>query len=64
MLSVRVCATHMGEFRAQNFLNKGPSFGRFSIRVGYPEVGKKKPKMGGFPQKFIIKVSMTANFGD
>ena len=41
MLRVRVCAAHMGGFLSQNFLNKGPFFGRFSINIGgYPEIGE------------------------
>ena len=34
MLRVRVCAAHKGGFWAQNSLNKGPFFGRFSINMG------------------------------
>ena len=52
-------------FWAPKSQNKGPFFGKFSIkRVGYPEIGEKLQKMGGFPPKFIIKVGMTARLGN
>ena len=52
-------------FWAQNSLDKGPFFGRFSIKMGgFSRNWRKIVKMGGFPPKFIIKVGMTANFGN
>ena len=65
MLRVRVYAAHMGGFWAQNSLNKGLFFGRFSINIG----GLSKNwriivKMGSFPLKFIIKVGIMASFSN
>ena len=52
-------------FLAPNSLNKGPFFGRFSInKDGLSRNWRKIAKMGGFPPKFIIKVGMTATFGN
>ena len=34
MLRVRVCAAHIGGFLDQNSLDKGLSFGKFSINMG------------------------------
>ena len=59
-------------FWVQNYLNKGPFFGRLSLDMGgFPEVGKKLAKncqkllkMDNFPPKVIIKVGMTATEGN
>ena len=52
-------------FRVQNSLNKGPFFGRFSINMGgLSRNWRKIAKMGRFPPKFIIKLGMTASFGN
>ena len=52
-------------FWAENSLNKGPFFGRFSINMGgFPRNWQKMSKMDSFPPKFIIKVGMTATFGN
>ena len=52
-------------FWAQNSLDKGPFFGRFSINMGgFSRNWRKIVKMGGFPPKFIIKVGMTERFGN
>ena len=65
MLMVRVCAAHMGGFLGQNSLNKGPFFGRFSITMGgLSRNWRKIAKNGPFSAKFIIKVGMTASFGN
>ena len=54
-----------GGFWAQNSLNKGPFFGRFSINMdGFSRNWQKVSKMGSVPPKFIIKVGMTATVGD
>ena len=65
MLRARVCATHLGGFLGQNSLNKGPIFGRFSIILGglSRNLGKLAQN-GPFLPKFIIKVGMTASFGN
>ena len=42
-------------FWVQNSLNKDPFLGRFSLRVGFPEIGSKVSGMGSFPRKFIIR---------
>ena len=55
----------MGGFLGPKFSNKGPFFGRFSINIGgLSRNWRKIAKMGGFPSKFIIKVGMTASFGN
>ena len=65
MLRVRVCAAHMGGILGRNSLNKGPFFGRKSINMGgLSRNWRKLPKMGRFPPKFIIKVGVTASFGN
>ena len=52
-------------FWAPNSLNKGPFFGRFSInKGGLSRNWREIAKMGGFPPKFVIKVGMTATFGN
>ena len=52
-------------FWAQNSLDKGPFFGRFSINMGGSSRNWQKiVKNGWFPPKFIIKVGMTARFGN
>ena len=51
-------------FWAQNSLDKGPFFGRFSINMGGSSRNWQKIVNGWFPPKFIIKVGMTASFGN
>ena len=52
-------------FWAQNSLNKGPFFSRFSINMGgFSRNWQKLLKMGSFPPKFIIKVCMTPTVGN
>ena len=52
-------------FCAQNSLNKGPFFGRFSLNMGgFSRNWQKIVKMGSFPPKSIIKVGMMASFGN
>ena len=52
-------------FWAPNSLNKGPFFGRFSLNKGWLSRNWRKiEKMGGFPPNFIIKVGMSASFGN
>ena len=52
-------------FWAPNSLNKGPFFSRFFLnKGGLSRNWQKIAKMGGFPPKFIIKVGMTASFGN
>ena len=66
MLRVRVCAAHMGRFLGPEFSKQGSLFRQIfpDTWVAYPEIGEKWPKVGGFPPKFIIKVGMTASFGN
>ena len=40
MVRVGVCSAHLDGFWAQISLNRGPFFGRFFLRVGYPEIGR------------------------
>ena len=64
-MRVRVCAAHMGGFSVQNSLNRSPFLGRFSLNMdGFSRNRKKWSKMGSFPQKFILKVGMTATVGN
>ena len=65
MLRARVCAAHMGGFLGLKFSKKGSLFGRFSlIKGGLSRNWQKLQKIGGFLPKFIIKVGMTARFGN
>ena len=65
MLRVRVCAAHMGGFLGPKFSKQGSLFGRFSLnKGGLSRNWRKIAKMGGFPPKFIIKVGMSASFGN
>ena len=52
-------------FWAQNSLNKGSFFGRSSLEIGwFSRDWQKIFKMGSSPPKSIIKVGMTAGFGN
>ena len=52
-------------FWAPNSLNRGPFFGRVSInKGGLSRNWRKIAKNGWFSAKFIIKVGMTASFGN
>ena len=52
-------------FWAQNSLNRGPFFGRFSFNMGALSMNLQKiAKIGRFPPKFIIELGMTASFGN
>ena len=65
MLRVRACAAHMGGFLGPKFFNQGPFFGRFSINMGgLSRNWRERAKMGRFQPNFIIKMGMTASFGD
>ena len=65
MLRVQACAAHMGGFLGRNSLDKGPLFSRFSINMfGLSRNWRKMAKMGRFPPKFMIRVGMTASFGN
>ena len=55
----------MGEFLGQKFSKQGSLLDRFSLNVGrFSRNWQKIVKMGTFPSKFIIKVSMTATVDD
>ena len=63
MLRVRVCAAHMGGFLGQNSLNKGPFFGRFSIKMGgLSRNWQKIAKNGSFSTKIHHKSGYDRNF--
>ena len=66
MLRVRVCAAHvMGGFLGPKFSKKGPFLGRFSLKMGgFSRNWQQTVKMGNFPPKFVIKVSLTATVGN
>ena len=52
-------------FWAPYSLIKGPFFGRFTLnKGGLSRNWRKIAKNGWFPAKFIIKVGMTASFGN
>ena len=49
------------------FSNQGSFFGRFSINMGglvIQKLAKNSQKMGRFPPKFIMKVSITASLSN
>ena len=53
------------DFWSQNFLNKGPFFGRFFLTMsGYSGNRHKIVKTDSFPLKFIIKVDMMSSIGN
>ena len=62
MVTLRVCAAHIGGFGVPNALKKGPFFGKFSLNMDglSREMGEKMSKMGSFPPKFVLNVGMTA----
>ena len=63
MLRVRVCAAHMGGFWAQNSLDKGPFFGRFSINMGeFSRNWRKIVKNGWFSAKIHHKSGYDSKF--
>ena len=64
MLSVRVCAAHMGGFLGPKFSKQGSLFGRFSLNMGrFSRNWQKLSNIGSFPPKFSTKVGMTAIVG-
>ena len=65
MLRVQVCAAHMDGFLGPKFSKQWSLFGRFCLNMGgFSRNWPKIVKMGSFPQKFIIKVGMTATVGN
>ena len=66
MLRVRVCAAHMGGFLGLKFSKQGSLFRQIFLKHGwvFQKLAKKLQKVGSFPPKFIIKVGMTATFGN
>ena len=66
MLRVRVCAAHMGGFLGPKFSKQGSLFRQIFHKQGWviQKMAKNGKKMGGFPPKFVIKVGMTASFGN
>ena len=65
MLRVWVCAAHMDGFLGPKFIEQGSLFGRFSLRMdGLSRNLQKIVENGWFPPKFIIKVGVTASFGN
>ena len=66
MLRVRVFAAHIGGFLGPKFSKQGSLFRQIFHKQGWviQKLAKNSKKMGGFPQKFIIKVGMTATFGN
>ena len=66
MLRVRVCAAHLGGFFGPKFSKQGSPFRQIFRKtwVGFQEIGKKLSKTGSLPQKFMIKVGMTATVGN
>ena len=65
MLRVRVCAAHMGGFLGPKFSKQGSLFRQTFLKQGWVvQKLAKIAKKGGFPPKFIIKVGMTASFGN
>ena len=66
VLRVRVCAAHMGGFLGPEFSKQGSLFRQIFHKQGWviQKLAKNSKKMDGFSPKFIIKVGMTANFGN
>ena len=70
MLRVRVCAAHVGGFVGPKFSKQGSFFRQIFLKwVWFREIGNKFSKISSnifcsFPPKFIIKVGMTAPFGN
>ena len=65
MLRVRVCAAHMSGFLGSKFSKQGSLFRQIFLKQGFViQKLAKNSKNGWFPPKFIIKVGMTASFGD
>ena len=63
MLRVRVCATHKGGFLGRNSLNKGPFFGRFSIKLdGLSRSWRKIAKNWSFSAKIHHKSGYESMF--
>ena len=63
MSRVRVCAAHMGRFLGQNSLNKGPIFGRFSMKMGgLCRNWRQKAKNGSFSAKIHHKSGYDSKF--
>ena len=63
MLTVRVCAAHMGGFWARNSLNKGPFFGRFPVNIGgLSRNWRKIDKDGWFSAKIYHKSGYDSKF--
>ena len=63
MLRVRVFAAHMGGLWGQNSLDKGPVFGRFSIKMG--GISRNWPKIaqnGSFSAKILHKSGYDGKF--
>ena len=53
MLTVRVCAAHMGGLLGPKFSKQGPFSGRFSLNMGgFSRNWQKLSKMGSFTPKF------------
>ena len=66
MLRVRVCAAHMGGFLGPKFSKQGSLFRQIFLKQGWviEKLAPNRKKMGGFPPNFMIKVGMTASFGN
>ena len=66
MLRVRVCAAHMGGFLGPKFSKQGSLSRQIFLKQGWviQKLAKNSKKMGGFPPNFIIKVGMSASFGN
>ena len=68
ILRVLVCAAHIAGVFGSKFSKQGSLFGRFSINIGglsrnWRKIARNGP-WGHFPPNFIIKVGMTATFGN
>ena len=65
-LRVRVCAAHMGGVLGPKFSKQGSLFRQIFHKQGWvtKKLAKNSKKWVVFPPKFIIKVGMTATFGN
>ena len=66
MFRVWVCAAHMGGFLGPKYSRQGSLFRQIFLKQGWvvQKLAKNSKKVGGFPPKVMIKVGMTASFGN
>ena len=65
-VGVLVCPAHMDGFLGSKFSKRGSRFWQIFHKNGWAirKLAKNSKKMGSFPSKLIIKVSITASFSN